>query len=154
MPPRRRPLSDGPRLRRAGLWIGSLRSNPMRAPETATTMGSAAMRTNATRAASTETPAECTSEAKLQAHGWCDVLGVLEPTGNAPMDVTHQNADAKVHARNRQIVGEQRKAGHAEVDPLSRTTTAQMTVPWCQFRSYRATRSNKQPKTRRELGRE
>jgi hypothetical protein len=78
----------------------------MRALETAITMGSAAMRTNVTRAASTETPAERTSEAKRQAHGRCDVLSVLEPTGNASIDVTHQTTGVKVHARNRQIVSE------------------------------------------------
>ena len=85
----------------------------MRTQATAMTMGSAAIRTNATRAASTETPAERDLEAKPQADGRCDVLGVLEPTGNAAIDSRHQNAGVKVHVRNRQIVSEQQKAGLA-----------------------------------------
>ena len=79
----------------------------MRILETAMTMGSAAIRTIATRAASAETPVERTSKAKPQADGRCDVLGVLEPTGNAAIDIRHQNAGVKIHARTRQIVDQE-----------------------------------------------
>jgi hypothetical protein len=59
----------------------------MRTPEMAMTMGSAAIWTNASRAASTETPAEQTLEAKPQADARCDFLGVLESTGDAAIDL-------------------------------------------------------------------
>ena len=75
--------------------------------ETAMTMGSAAIRTTATRAASTETLVEQTSKAKPHADGRCDVLGVLVSTGDATIDIRHQNAVVKVHARNRQIVDQE-----------------------------------------------
>jgi hypothetical protein len=79
----------------------------MRILETAMTMGSAAIRTTATRAASTETLAEQTSKAKPHTDGRCDVIGVLESTGDATIDIRHQNAGVKVHARNRQIVDQE-----------------------------------------------
>src|ERR1700747_1878488 len=79
----------------------------MRTLETAITMGSAAIRTTAIRAASTETPAERTSEAKPYADGRCDVRSVLEPTGDAAIDIRHQSAGVQVHARNRQIVDQE-----------------------------------------------
>ena len=74
----------------------------MRILERAMTMGSAAIRTTATRAASTETLAEQTSKAKPHADGRCDVLGVLVSTSDATIDIRHQNAGVKVHATRKE----------------------------------------------------
>jgi hypothetical protein len=79
----------------------------MRTLETAITMGSAAIRTIAIRAASAEIPAERASEAIPHADGRCDVLGVLESTGDASIDIGHQKTGVEVHARNRKIVDQE-----------------------------------------------
>jgi hypothetical protein len=79
----------------------------MRTLETAIMMGSAVIRTTATRAASTEIPVERASEAIPHADGRCDVLGVLEPTGDASIDIGHQKAGVEIHARNPLIVDQE-----------------------------------------------